>query len=112
MSDPSMLPTYAIAGIIIIGVMTILPLGAALLLIGTWTGRVQTTAMNAEKAAELARERAHDLANQALVNAMGYIPGACDSDSTLRLAGVNRSGRTVGTLKSATLKPLAVFETG
>lgn len=58
------LPTWAMVGIVLIGIVTILPLGAAVLFIGTWVGRVDTKATSAEKAAELARQQAHDLSNQ------------------------------------------------
>lgn len=65
--EPSIIaamPTWAIVGLVIIGIVTVLPLGAAILFIGSWVGRVQTTATKAEREAEVARERAHDIANQ------------------------------------------------
>jgi hypothetical protein len=60
---PEQMPMYAIVGIILIGFAAILPIGAAILFIGLWVGRVNTTATNAAKDAEVARDRAQQLSN-------------------------------------------------
>lgn len=58
------MPTWAIVGILVMGVAAILPIVLHILNLGQYIARIDIKATNAEKAAELARERAHDLGNQ------------------------------------------------
>jgi hypothetical protein len=58
-----MLPQSEFVGVIVIGVITLIPFAGALLGIGLWVGGVARTATTAASEAAALRERVHDLSN-------------------------------------------------
>jgi hypothetical protein len=64
MPMPENVPTYAVVGVVVLGFVTVLPLGAAVLFIGSWVGRVQNVATTNETEMKMIRERLHDMSNQ------------------------------------------------
>lgn len=63
MPMPENVPTYAVVGVVVLGFVTVLPLGAAVLFIGSWVGRVQNVATNTETEVKMIRERMYTLGN-------------------------------------------------
>lgn len=58
----SAVPPYVV-GLLVLGVVALLPFLGAILFIGSWVGRLETRTANAEKQAIDARERCHALSN-------------------------------------------------